>query len=171
MAGEWYHMVYHQAYQMPTVSLRLVNTYGPRQLVKHARQGFLPWFVKQAIDGEEILLFGDGQQMRGFNHVDDVVEAMLVAGIHPNAVGDYFNLGGLRPVSLEVLVKILLDAAGSGSYRIVPFPPDKKAIDVGSVYTSWMKFHFATGWQPKLRLEEGLPKMVEYYKRHKAQYW
>jgi UDP-glucose 4-epimerase len=171
LAGEWYHTVYHQAYKMPTVSLRLVNTYGPRQLVKHARQGFIGWFVKQAIDGEEIQLFGDGQQLRGFNNVDDVVEALLVAGVHPKVVGDYFNVGGLRPSTLEDLVKILLRATGKGTYRIVPFPPEKQAIDVGSVYSSWMKFHFATGWQPKISLDQGLPKMVDYYQRNKAHYW
>jgi UDP-glucose 4-epimerase len=171
MAGEWFHTVYHQAYGIPAVSLRLVNTYGPRQLVKHARQGFIGWFVKQAIDGGEIQLFGDGQQLRGFNYVDDVVEALMIAGTHPKPVGDYFNLGGLRPTTLEELTKILLRAAGTGSYQIVPFPADKKAIDVGSVYSSWMKFHFATGWEPKVSLSEGLPRMVEYYKRHKVHYW
>ena len=82
MAGEWFHMVYHRAYGIPAVSLRLINTYGPRQLVKHARQGFVGWFIKQAIDGEEIQVFGDGQQVRGFNYVDDVVDALLIAGVN-----------------------------------------------------------------------------------------
>ena len=171
LAGEWYHMVYYQAYEMPTVSLRLVNTYGPRQLVKHSRQGFIGWFVKQAIDGEEIQLFGDGQQLRGFNYIDDVLDALLLAGTHPKTVGDYFNLGGVKPMALEDLVKILLKSTGKGSYRLVPFPPEKKAIDVGSIYASWMKFHFATGWQPKVPPDQGLQTMVEYYKRHKARYW
>src|SRR5581483_6809485 len=57
MAGEGFHMVYARAHGMPTVSLRLVNTYGPRQLVRHARQGFIGWFIRQAINGEEIQLF------------------------------------------------------------------------------------------------------------------
>jgi UDP-glucose 4-epimerase len=171
MAGEWYHMVYAQAYGMGCVSLRLVNTYGPRQLVKHARQGFIGWFIKLAIDGKELQLFGDGQQIRGFNHVDDVVKALLIAGASPDLSGDYFNLGGFQPITLENLVKLLLKTTGSGSYRIVPFPEDKKSIDVGSVYTSWMKFHFATGWEPSISLEEGLAGTVEYYRRHREHYW
>jgi len=171
MAGEWHHMVYRQAYGMPTVSLRLVNTYGPRQLVKHARQGFIGWFVKKAIDGEEIQIYGDGSQLRGFNYVDDVVEALLIAGSHPAVIGDYFNLGGLRPTPLSALVQLLIDIAGKGSFRIVPFPAEKRAIDVGSVYTSWMKFNFATGWQPRVTLEEGLAKMVAYYRQYKEHYW
>lgn len=170
MAGEWYHIVHHQAYDMPTVSLRMINTYGPRQLVKHARQGFVGWFVKQVIDGEEIQVFGDGQQVRGFNYIDDVVGALLLAGYHPKVVGDYFNLGSTGPVTLEAFVKTLIEVAGGGSYRLVPFPADKKAIDIGSVYSSYFKFHFATGWTPRVKLEEGLAQMVEYCRRNKAHY-
>jgi len=171
MAGEWFHMVYHRAYGIPAVSLRLVNTYGPRQLVKHARQGFVGWFIKQAIDGEEIQVFGDGQQIRGFNYVDDVVDALLIAGANDKVKGDYFNLGGERPISLEEFVKLLLKAAGRGSYRIVPFPSDKKAIDIGSVYTSAAKFNLATGWRARVGLEEGLVRTVEYYRRYREHYW
>jgi UDP-glucose 4-epimerase len=171
MAGEWHHMVYHAAYRMPTVSLRLVNTYGPRQLVKHARQGFIGWFMKLAMEGKEIPLYGDGEQLRGFNYVDDVVDALLVAGTSPAVVGDYFNLGGIRPATLHSLVQLLIGITGKGSYRLVPFPDERRAIDIGSVYTSWMKFNFAAGWQPRTSLEEGLTKMVAYYQRYQAHYW
>src|SRR5204862_8010337 len=135
MAGEWFHMVYAHAYGTPAVSLRLVNTYGPRQLVKHALQGFTGWFVRQAIEGAEIQLFGDGQQIRGFNYVDDVVDALMVAALSDRATGDYFNLGGESPYTLEAFVRLLIRISGSGSYRIVPFPPEKGAIDIGNAYS------------------------------------
>jgi nucleoside-diphosphate-sugar epimerase len=171
MAGEWYHMVYQRAYGIPAVSLRLVNTFGPRQLVKHARQGFMGWFIRQAIDGEEIQVYGDGQQFRGFNYIDDVVEALLTAGKSEAVAGDYFNLGGMQPVTLEVLVQNLLRVTGTGSYRLVPFPDERKNIDIGSAFSSFMKFHFATGWKPTTSLEEGLTRTVEYYRRYKSHYW
>ena len=171
MAGEWFHMVYNKAHGIPAVSLRLVNTFGPRQLVKHARQGFLGWFIRQAIDGEEIRVYGDGQQFRGINYIDDVVDALLLAGTKDSVVGDYFNLGGMQPVTLEVLVKVLLKTTGTGSYRLVPFPDDRKSIDVGSAFSSFMKFHLATGWKPTASLEDGLSKTVEYYRRYKTHYW
>jgi UDP-glucose 4-epimerase len=171
MAGEWFHMVYHQAHGMYAVSLRLINTYGPRQLVKHARQGFVGWFIKQAIEGEEIQVFGDGQQLRSFNFIDDVVDALLIAGSNDRLNGDYFNLAGVHPISLEEFVKILLKAAGGGSYRIVPFPPEKKVIDIGSVYSSAAKFNAASGWKARVSIEEGLPPTLEYYRRHRAKYW
>jgi len=171
MAGEWFHMVYHHAFGIRSVSLRLINTYGPRQLVKHARQGFVGWFIKQAIEGVEIQLYGDGQQVRGFNYVDDVVDALLIAGESDKVKGDYFNLGGERAVALEEFVKLLLKATGRGSYRIVPFPPENKTIDVGSVYSSAAKFNFATGWRARVPIEEGLVRTVEYYQRYREYYW
>ncbi len=171
MAGEWFHMVYNNAFGIRSVSLRLINKYGPRQLVKHPRQGFVGWFIKQALDGEEIQLFGDGQQVRGFNYVDDVVDALLIAGVNDKVKGDYFNLGGERAVALEEFVKLLLKTAGRGSYRIIPFPTDKKAIDIGSVYSSAAKFNFATGWRARVPIEEGIVRTVEYYCRHRSRYW
>ncbi len=171
MAGEWYHMVYHRAYGIRASSLRLVNTFGPRQLVKHARQGFAGLFIRQAIEGSEIQIFGDGQQIRGFNYVDDVVSALMIAASNERAYGDYFNLGGESPFTLEAFVKLLLKIAGRGSYRIVPFPPDKKPIDIGDVYTSYAKFKFATGWVPQVCLEEGLARTVDYYERFRPHYW
>src|SRR5207245_11290107 len=90
MAGEWLHMVYERAHGISAVSLRLVNTYVPRQLVKHARQGFVGWFIKQAIEGEEIQLFGAGQQLCGLHYIDDVVDALLIAATHSRLRGDYF---------------------------------------------------------------------------------
>jgi UDP-glucose 4-epimerase len=171
MAGEWFHMVYHRAYGMPTVSLRLINTYGPRQLVKHPRQGFVGWFIKQALEGTEIQVFGDGQQVRGFNYIDDVVDALLIAGANDRVKGEYFNLGGERAVGLEEFVKLLLQLTGRGSYRIVPFPPENKTIDIGSVYSSAAKFNFATGWKALVPIEEGLARTVEYYRRYGPRYW
>jgi UDP-glucose 4-epimerase len=171
MAGEWFHMVYAQAHGLSTVSLRLVNTFGSRQLVKHSRQGFVGWFIRQAIDGQEIQIFGDGQQVRGFNYIDDVVDALLIAGTNEKLRGDYFNLGGEKPVTLEAFVQLLLRITGRGTYRIVPFPSEKKAIDIGSVYTSAAKFNAVTGWKPRVTLEEGLSRTVEYYRRNRAHYW
>jgi UDP-glucose 4-epimerase len=171
MAGEWFHLVYARAHGMHAVSLRLINTYGPRQLVKHPRQGFVGWFIKQAIEGQEIQLYGDGQQLRSFNFIDDVVNALLIAGWNDRLNADYFNLAGVRPVPLEEFVKILLKAAGGGSYRIVQFPPEKKAIDIGSVYSSAAKFNAASGWTARVSIEEGLPPTLEYYRKNRSKYW
>ena len=171
MAGEWYHILYNNVYGLRAVSLRLTNSYGPRQLMKHNRQGFIPWFIRQAIDGEEILVFGDGSQLRDFTFADDAVDAFLMAGANPAADGEFFNVGGAGPVSLKQFVELLLDVVGHGSYRLVPFPPEKVSIDIGSVYSDYRKIHDALGWEPRTSLRDGLRITVDYYHQNKEHYW
>jgi UDP-glucose 4-epimerase len=170
LAGEWYHIVYNNAYGVRATVLRLTNTYGPRQLMKHNRQGFLPWFIRQVLDGEEIQLFGDGQQRRDFTYVDDVVDAFLLAGCTEGTDAEIYNLGGESASLLEV-VELLIDLAGRGSYRLVPFPPEKRVIDIGSYEADYTKIRKALGWAPRVPLREGLARAIDYYKAHRAHYW
>ena len=170
ISGEFYYLVYNQVYGIRASSLRLTNTYGPRQLIRHNRQGFIGWFVRQAALGEEIQIFGDGQQKRDFNHVDDVVDAFLRAGATSAADGQVINLGHEQPVSLAELVRLLLDVAGGGSFVLVPFPPERKAIDIGDFYADITRAKTLLGWSPKLGLREGLAGTLEYYRRHKEHY-
>lgn len=170
MAGEWYHTLYHNVYGMNTVSLRLTNTYGPRQLLKHNRQGFIGVFVRQIIQGEKIRIFGDGQQIRDMNYVDDVVDALLVAGAKQECYGEVFNLGGSEPINLLNLVKLLLELNGSGEFELIPFPPEKKNIDIGDYYGDYRKFSQLTGWQPKISIREGFTRMLAYYRENLDKY-
>lgn len=170
ISGEFYHLVYHQVYGIRASSLRLTNTYGERQLIRHNRQGFIGWFVRQAALGEEIQLFGDGLQKRDFNHVDDVVDAFLRAGAVDAADGQVMNLGDEHPVSLVELTKLLIEVSGGGSYVLVPFPPERKRIDIGDFYADISRAKAVLGWTPRVPLREGLARAVEYYRRHKEHY-
>jgi UDP-glucose 4-epimerase len=171
ISGEFYHLVYHSVYGIRSTSLRLTNTYGPRQLIKHNRQGFIGWFIRQAVRGEEIQLFGDGQQKRDFDYVDDVVDALLRAGAMDAADGEVFNLGGEAPVALIDLAKMLVEIAGKGgAYRLVPFPPDRKKIDIGDFYADTTKIRGALGWQPRVALRDGLTRTIDYYREHSGHY-
>ncbi len=170
ISGEFYHLVYHSAYGLRCSSLRLTNTYGPRQLIRHNRQGFIGWFLRLAVLGEEIQVFGDGRQRRDFDYVDDVVDAFLRAGANDAADGQVFNLGGDAPVSLLDLVERLVRLAGRGSYRIVPFPDERKRIDIGDFYADAHKIGAALGWRPTTPLDEGLLRTLRYYERHKEHY-
>ena len=171
MAGEWYHILYNNVYGIRAVSLRLTNTYGPRQLLKHNRQGFFGWFVRQVIEGEEIKIFGNGEQKRDFNYVDDVVNAFLIAGADERAYGNFYNLGGTEIKSLKDLVELMIDINNGGKYRIVPFPEDRKIIDIGDVYSDYTKIKKDLGWSPVVYLAEGLEKTFKYYKQYKDHYW
>ena len=171
MAGEWYHILYNNVYGIKATSLRLTNTYGPRQLMKHNRQGFVSVFIRQAIDGEKIKIFGDGKQIRDFNYVDDVVDAFLLAAAYDDCDGHVFNLGGDEPMMLIDFVKLLLEVAGGGEYELVPFPPDKKRIDIGDYYADYRKIRATLGWRYRTTMREGLEKTIAYYRKYKEHYW
>lgn len=171
MAGEWYHLVYNDVYKIKSVVLRLTNTYGPRMRVKDARQTFLGIWVKNLIQGSNILVFGDGKQIRDFNYVDDVVDAILLSAKSDDANGMIFNLGADDPISLEDTAKLMISLHGNTKYELVPFPPDRKAIDIGDYYADYRKIRSKLGWQPKVPLKEGLKLTIDYYSKFNKQYW
>jgi len=169
-AGEYYHLVYNNVFGVRACSLRLTNVYGPRQLLKHNRQGFIAWFIRLAIEGREIQIYGDGRQMRDFVFVDDAVEAFLRAGASEASNGQVFNVGGFEPISHRDLVHLLIATAGSGSYRFVEWPPDKKAIDIGDFYADWRLIADTLGWRPHTTLADGLHETIAFYREHFAHY-
>ena len=170
ISGELYHLVYHRVYGIRATSLRLTNTYGPRQLIRHNRQGFIGWFLRQVIVDEEIQLFGDGRQRRDFDYVDDVVDALLRAGAMDAADGEVFNLGGEAPVCLIDLVTMMIDLAGRGRYRLTPFPAERKRIDIGDFHADTRKIRERLGWSPEVPLREGLSRTIRYYEQHREHY-
>ena len=170
ISGEMYHLVYHSVYGIRASSLRLTNTYGPRQLIRHNRQGFIGWFIRQAVLGEQIQLFGDGRQRRDFDYVDDVVDAFLRAGAMDAADCEVFNLGGQEPTSLLDLARLLIELAGAGAYTLVPFPPERKRIDIGDFAADASKIQKVLGWRPQIGLREGLTRSIDFYRKHKENY-
>jgi UDP-glucose 4-epimerase len=169
ISGEFYHLVYHSVYGIRASSLRLTNTYGPRQLIKHNRQGFIGWFIRQAAFGEEIQIFGEGRQKRDFNHVDDVVDAFLRAGAMDAADGQVLNLGS-SPVALLDLVKLMIEVAGAGSFVLTAFPLERKRIDIGDFYADTTRIRRVLGWEPRVPLRKGLADTIAYYRAHKGHY-
>ena len=170
LAAEQYHRVYAASYGIPSVILRLTNTYGPGQLVKHARQGFIGWFVRLAAEGKTIEVMGDGTQTRDLNHVDDVATAMLLAALSPLAAGRTYNLGASPPVSLAELAALLVELSEGASWQLVPFPPERARIDIGNAFASFAAIRRDLGWEPRVVLREGLAETLRYYRRHLDRY-
>jgi UDP-glucose 4-epimerase len=170
LAGEWYHIVYHQVYGLKTVSLRLTNTYGPRMRIKDARQTFLGWWLRQLLEGQTLQIFGDGLQVRDFNFVDDVVEAMLIAAATDAANGQIYNLGGEEPINLLNLARLLIEINGRGDYELISFPADRKRIDIGDYYGDYRKIRSKLGWRPQLGLRDGLTRTLNYFREHLERY-
>lgn len=169
-AGEYYHLVYNNVFGVRACALRLTNVYGPRQLLRHNRQGFIGWFIRLVLEDREIDVFGDGSQIRDFVYVDDAVEAFVAAGASDAVNGEAFNVGGDEHLAHRDLVALLVELAGQGRYRFIDWPPEKKAIDIGSFYTDSTLFMARTGWAPTVRLRDGFARTLAYYRAHMAHY-
>jgi len=169
-AGENYHIVYNNVFGVRGCSLRLTNVFGPRQLIRHNRQGFIGWFIRLAIEDRTIQIYGDGSQLRDFVYVDDAADAFLRAGASDACNGEVFNVGGDEPVSHRDLTTLLVEVAGSGRAEYVEWPADKKSIDIGSFYADSRKFKTTTGWAPAVPLADGLRRSIAFYRRHFDRY-
>ena len=171
LAGEWYHLLYNNVYGIRACALRLTNTYGPGMRVKDARQTFLGIWVRLLIVGKPIKVFGDGLQLRDFNYVDDCVEALLMAGSSDSANGKVFNLGSSEVIGLKSLADMMVCLGYGGSYELIAFPSERKAIDIGDYYSDYSLITKELGWQPKVALNDGLLRSINYYMKNHQHYW
>lgn len=169
MAGECYHILYNNVYGIRSCSLRLTNTYGPRMRVKDARQTFLGVWIKALLHNEPIEVWG-GQQLRDFSYVEDVVDAMLIAAVHDSASGRVFNVGGDCVISLLELAHLMMRLNGGGEVVVREFPAERKKIDIGDYYSCDAALRESLGWAPRVSLEEGLKRTLDYYRIHLEHY-
>ena len=171
LAGEWYHLLYNSVYGIRACALRLTNTFGPGMRVRDSRQTFLGIWIRLLIEGKPIKVFGDGLQLRDFNYVDDCVHALLLAGASDQANGRAYNLGSLEVVSLKALAEMMVELGGHGTFELVPFPPERKAIDIGDYYSDFSLIQRDLGWHPRVGLREGLKRTIEFYRAEYRNYW
>jgi UDP-glucose 4-epimerase len=169
--GDLYHFAYHVAHGLRTSTLRLTNTYGPRMLTAHHRQGFINWFVRLAVEGGTFRLYGDGSQVRDLVYVDDVVEATLLSAITPGAISQALNIGSGKPVTLQTIAQELIDITGHGNIEYVPFPDDARRIEIGDYVADTTKIERLLDWRPRISLREGLDRSVRYFRAYREHYW
>jgi UDP-glucose 4-epimerase len=169
MAGEWYHILYNNVFDIAACSLRLTNTYGPRMRVKDARQTFLGIWVRLLVQGKPFEVW-EGHQLRDFTYADDAVEALLLAAGDPQMRGQALNVGGDRVVSLKDLADLLIEVNGGGEYTQRSYPADRKRIDIGDYYADDSRLRAALGWEPKVDLRTGLARTLEFYRQNLEHY-
>ncbi len=169
LAGEQYHLLYHRVYGIHACALRLTNTYGPRMRIRDDRQTFLGVWIRRILEGDRVQIWG-GEQKRDFTYVEDAVDALLLAAQRPEASGQIYNLGGDRVVSLRELGELLVAVFGRGSLEVREFPADRKRIDIGDYYADFGRIAGALGWRPRVGLEEGLRRTLDYYREHLDRY-
>jgi dTDP-glucose 4,6-dehydratase/UDP-glucose 4-epimerase len=128
-------------------------------------------WVRQLLEGTPIKVFGDGEQLRDFNYVDDCVNALLLAGANEQANGQVYNLGSPEVIGLKALAEKIVNLGFGGSYELVPFPEERKMIDIGDYYSDFSLISMELGWLPEVNLQKGLLNTIEYYSKHKSAYW
>jgi UDP-glucose 4-epimerase len=170
-AGEWYHLLYGSVHGLRVSVLRLTNTYGPRMRVRDARQTFLGIWFRKAVSGETFHVFGDGTQRRDFTYVDDAVSAFMLAAAREEANGMVYNLGGAEHVSLLELADLVVEANGGGGFEVVPFPGERKAIDIGDFFADYGRIAQDLGWRPTVGLRDGIERSLDFYREHGSHYW
>jgi UDP-glucose 4-epimerase len=163
--------VYDDIHGIHSVLLRLTNIYGPRAQMKHPHYGVVNWFVRVALDGGCIKVFGDGQIKRDFLYVDDCVDAILQSAVTDEARGQILNVGIDRPTNFLQLTQTLIRVAGSGRWEFAPFSPERKIQEPGDFYSDIAKITKLVGWRPATSLEEGLRETVQFYRAHGSHYW
>lgn len=171
MAAEKYCLMYHRIHRLKTAVLRLSNPYGPRQQMKHSKYGIVNWFIRQAMEGRTITVFGDGSQVRDYVYVDDVATAFLLAGALPQADGEVFNVGSGTPTSFARMAEDVVRIVGNGRIEFVPWPETYTNIETGDYVTDISLITRNLGWSPTMSLTDGIVETHRYYQRHCAAYW
>jgi UDP-glucose 4-epimerase len=169
LAGEFYHRLYHDVYELPACVLRLTNTYGPRMRIKDARQTFVGVWIRLLLEGKPFEVWG-GRQLRDFTYVDDCVEALLLAAVRPEAAGQVFNLGGGEVTSLVELAQLLVELNGVGRFEQREFPAERKRIDIGDYYADDALIRKTLGWRPAISLREGFKRTLDFFRTNRDHY-
>lgn len=164
-------LVYDDIYGMKGTCLRITNTFGPRHQMAHDEYGVFNWFVRKALDDVEIPVFGDGHILRDFLYVEDLVECMVMVAATDAAYGEVFNVGTGIPVSFFDAARKIVEVAGSGKIAFTEFTPERKEVEPGDYYTDISKIRRIVGWDPRTSLEDGIRKTVDFYRKHKEEYW
>jgi UDP-glucose 4-epimerase len=171
LTGEKYHRFYYERFGLPTVSLRIANPYGPRQQMKHSKYGIANWFIRQALDGKPLTVYGKGTQKRDYIYVEDIAEAFLQVALSPATDGQVYNVGSGRGVPFREMAEIIAELVPGTAVTETEWNPGNYFVETGDYISDISKIQQDTGWAPKTSLREGIARTVAYYRRHRDRYW
>ena len=171
LAGEKYYRFYHEAYGLKTVSVRIANPYGPRQQMKHSKYGIVNWFVRLALDGQPLTVFGDGQQRRDYIFNEDLAEGCIALMLSPGTEGQVYNLGRGAAVPFIEMARLVAEAVPGTELRQVAWPEDRYFVETGDYLSDITRITAATDWRPQTTHKDGIERTVAYYREHQKEYW
>jgi UDP-glucose 4-epimerase len=171
LAGEKYYRFYQEAYGVPTVSVRIANPYGPRQQMKHSKYGIVNWFIRLALEGQPLTVFGEGQQRRDYIFNEDLAAGCIALMLSPGTDGQVYNLGTGTGVPLIDMAHLVAAAVPGTEVQQVAWPEDRYFVETGDYLSDITRITAASGWRPRTSLEEGINRTVAYYREHRQAYW
>ena len=171
LAGEKYYRFYQEAYGLETVSVRIANPYGPRQQMKQSKYGIVNWFIRLALEGKPLTIYGEGRQGRDYIFVEDLAEAMLVLAQAPGVSGEVYNLGSATSTPFIEMARLVAAAVPGTQVKQVEWPADRYFVETGDYISDIGKISAAMGWRPRTPLKEGIERTVAYYTKYREKYW
>jgi nucleoside-diphosphate-sugar epimerase len=171
LTAEKYMQFYHSAYGIDTACVRIANPYGPRQQMKHSSYGIVNWFVRLALDGAPLTIYGEGEQIRDYVYVEDLAKALLATALSEHTSGQIFNVGSGTGTRFREMVELIaLHIPGTKILR-VPWPAERYFVETGDYISDISRIHAATGWTPDTSFERGIEMTIQYYKEFQEYYW
>lgn len=170
LTSEKYLLMYYKDFGIPSTVLRLTNPYGPRQQVKHSKYSLIGWFIRQAMENKTIKIYGEGQQLRDYIYVDDIIDAMILSAMSSKSVGEVINIGSGRSTKFCDMVQSVISCVKSGKMEFIPWPQNYEKLETGDISIDISKLNKITSWRPKVTLEEGILFTYEYYKMNLTHY-
>ncbi|MBN2410002.1 MAG: GDP-mannose 4,6-dehydratase [Candidatus Aminicenantes bacterium] len=171
VAAENLYLYYHRVYGQPTVVFRIANPYGPRAQMKHPKYAMINWFLRLAMEGKCIRIFGDGKQIRDYIYIQDLAEAFILAAASDRVGGEIFNVGSGVGTRFKDMAGSIVRILNKGEIEFVPWPEEYLNIETGDYVTDISKARRLLGWAPKTSLEEGIRRTHEFYKKFREYYW
>lgn len=170
LTSEKYLLMYYKDFNIRCTIFRITNPYGPRQQIKHNKYSLVGWFIRQAMENRTINIFGDGEQIRDYIYIDDMIESMCIASIKEESNGEIINLGSGVGSKFKDMVESVIRIVGTGSLEYIPWPKDYENIETGHSIADINKLKGITGYSPKYNLEKGIEKTYLYYKKSYERY-
>ena len=170
-AAERIVLTYHNLHHIKSLCLRITNTFGPRHQMAHDEYGVFNWFIRKAMDNEVIPIFGDGRILRDYLYIDDLTESLVKIAMSDTAYGEVYNVGSGVPLSFVELANKIIDITGTGRVDYTEFTTERKALEPGDYFADITKIKKTIDWFPKITIEDGIKRSIEFYRKYKEHYW
>lgn len=157
-------LIYKRNHNLDVIIFRTSNAYGPHHAGHFGGYNIVNHFIDLAKKGQDLTIFGDGEQTRDYLYVDDLVTAFLLAAGARSLQNPIFNLGLGRPIKFNNMAKLIVQKIGKGRVKFVKWPKDFKAVETGDYLSNLSKIKKELGFQPKVSFEEGIEKTLKNWK-------